>query len=418
MSAIARFIADFYQRNLFERIVLYIFFSAFFVKLVFELGLGQWWFIQSQNMQWIFYGLLGLDYIVSYRKVINIKVGLNPLSVFAVVCFVMVAHGLFVGVLRHNPPFVILNDTIPLLMIGLNILRMQSAAEYKPIDFKFLFYAVLFFAASTCFMGFFGRLAGRPTQPGMGNAAMFLPLVCAAAIMLRPMPKWVIFVIVLMLGLVAGDLNRTTMTFIFLVISGYVAVKLIKAPVLGVVLVVSAIMALSVAWMFVPTDSNTYRRIVALQNLDLKQRTGSVGERQAEWDAIRTELREKGRTIEWVGLGFGGLYEVKFTHEYMRNYGHAHYSWSWFSLRYGKSGFIYLAILLAVLSYNLWQGLRTRTEESLFVGFMCLIALLFCVTHINSVWLLSGVQFFYLGARRHAQALEAKAPGYKASYAV
>lgn len=418
MSAIGRFIADFYQRNLFERIILYAFFSAFIVKLVFELGLGQWWFIQSQHIQWIFYSLLALDYVVSYRKVINIRVGLNPLSVFAVVCFVMVAHGLFVGVLRHNPPFVILNDAIPLLMIGLNILRMQSAAEYKPIDFRYLFHAVFLLAAGIFFMGFAGRLIGRPTQPALGSSAIFLPLIFASAIMLRPIPKWSMAIILLMMALLAGDLNRTAMTFMALVMGGYIAVKLVKAPVLAILLVVSAIMAVSVAWIFVPENSNTYKRIMALKNLDLSQRTGSVGERQAEWDAIRTELREKGRTIEWVGLGFGGTYEVKFTHEYMRNYGHAHYSWSWFSLRYGQSGFIYLVVLLAALSYNLWQGLRLRTVESVFVAFMCLIALLFCVTHINSVWLLSGVQFFYLGARRHAQALEAKAPGYKTSYAV
>ncbi len=400
MPPVRQFISDFYQRNLFERIIVYIFLSAFLVKLIFELGLGQWYFVQAQHLQWIFYSLLALDYLLSIPKVINIRVSMNPMSAFAVICLIMVVHGLFIGLLRHNSPFIIINDTIPILMIALNILRMQSITEYKPIDYKFVLFTCTYLAMGACLLGLVAHIIGRPSQPSLGNVAIFLPLIFSAAFMFRPMPKWIMFVAPLMMALVLDDFNRTTMMFMFTIVFVYVGAKLIKAPVFGILAVLSVVVIMSISWIAIPKESKTYQRIVGLQTLDLTKRKGSVGERQAEWDAIQMELKDKGRTIEWVGLGFGGTYEVKFTHEYIRDYGHAHYSWSWFSLRYGKVGFFYLFVMVAVLFYNVRAGIRLQTPTSIFVAFLCFMGLIFCMTHVNSIFLLSGIHFFYLGVRK------------------
>ena len=127
---------EFFNTNLFERIIIYLFISILLSKLVFELILGQWHFAQSQNQQWIFFSLLAFDYLISFKKVINIRVTANPVSALALLFLIMVTQGLFVGIIHHNAPFKIFNDTVPLLIIALNILRMQSHYELKkPINF-------------------------------------------------------------------------------------------------------------------------------------------------------------------------------------------------------------------------------------------------------------------------------------------
>lgn len=396
MDWLKRSIYNFYQRNLFERLALYIIFSGFFVKLFFELILGQWYFAQSQNLQWIFYALLGIDYIVSYKKIIRTRVSLNLMSIFAVICLVMIAHGLFIGILRHNQPFVILNDTIPLLMIALNILRMQSYEENPPIDFKFLFKAGSFLALGACLFGFIAQSIGNPSQPSMGNGTVYIPLFFAALVCLRPFPKWLGIMGLIMFGLVLDDFNRTSILFILIVMSGYGLYLTIKNPIAGFGALLIGILIIGAGWMALPKDSKTYERISTIQDIDLSQRTGSVGERQAEWDAIQQRLSEGGRTVEWTGLGFGGLYNVRFTHQYNHDYGHAHYSWAWFNMRFGKIGYLYLFIMLGTMLYNAYQGLRIGSEIGIYVSFLCLMGMIFFMTHVNSVFLLSGMHFLYL----------------------
>lgn len=394
------FLINFYQRNIFERLIIYSFVSFLVVKIIFELGLGQWSFVQSQNKQWVFFGLLALDYLVSLPKVIKIRVTVNPMSICAMMFFAMVVHGLFVGIMLNNKPMTILDDTIPLLMIGLNILRMQSLCEFAPIDFRRLFLTCMYFALALCALGLLGKVIGRPTEPSVGNTTLLLPLFFAGLFLLRPFPKWAVFAMIFMIGLTMSDLNRTVMAFLALILSTFLLVRTIKNPVEGLAVGAAVCVVLALAVMFVPEDSKTYQRVVGLTQIDLSERKGSIGERQAEWDAIQLKLQNSGETIEWLGLGFGGVYEVARTHGYLRDYGHAHYSWAWFNLRYGKSGYIYLALFVAALLYNAFYQLRIRNETSMFVGMMCILCVLYCVTYVNAVFLLSGVCFFFDPTRR------------------
>ncbi len=391
------FISSFFERNLFERLIVYIFLSELAVKLIFELALGQWSFKQSQNTQWIFYGFLALDYLMSIRKVMNIRVTLNPMSATAFLFIVMIAHGTLVGVLNHNAPFVIFNDFIPPLMIVLNILRIQSSYENnKPIDVRFLLTFCTIVALSTTLIGFLCMQIGLPSQASVGRGQIFYPLVLSALFVLRPFPKWVAFSLPLIFVLTATELNRTTISFLLIVVGGYSVLQIVRNPAKGVVLIVMLCIVTSLAVAFMPKDSGTYRRISGLSEIDLSERTGSIGERQAEWDAIKEKLSSKGKTAEWVGMGFGGLYNVRFTHQYNTNYGHAHYIWAWFNMRFGKTGYIYMAIMVAALIYNTARGLFTGSELGLFVSFLNLIGLIYCMTHVNSLFLLSGLNFLHL----------------------
>lgn len=398
MAPISKFFSDFYNRNLFERLVIYLFLAGVITKIGFELILGQWSFDQSRNKQWIFYALLALDYLVCYRRVINIRVTVNPTSMFAFVFFIMVAHGTFIGIMQHNQPFVIVNDIIPVLMIGMNILRMQSASEWKPIDLRFLLIICTLFALSTTFFGLLAEMIGRPSGPSLGSGRIYLPLFLACLFMLRPFPKWTAIAAIVMIGLNIDDINRTTMAFMGVAVACYILVQIIRYPVKGLGVVTLTLVLLLTAVAMVPEDSKTYGRIADLTQIDLSSRTGSIGERTAEWDAIRERLKGGGETTEWFGLGFGGLYTVQFTHKLNEDYGHAHYAWAWFNLRYGQSGYVYLAILFAMLIYNTAAGLRRRDETGMFVALLCMNGIIFCLTHVNSLFLLNGLHFYNVNA--------------------
>lgn len=389
-------ISQFFEKNLFERIIIYAFVSHFLVKLIFELIFGQWYYIQSQNQQWIFYGLLGLDYLISYRKILNLRITINPMSLLAIVFFVMVFHGIFVGILYHNPPFIILNDTIPILMICLNILRMQSEFERRDIDFKFLCNICAFFAAGACFSGFLAEKIGNPSQPSMGDAKIFIPLFFAAIMISRPFPVKFFIICLLVLILSINDLNRTTVLFFAFTFMSYTLIKFIKNPLYGFILTFTFLLFVSLTLAFLPENSKTYVRITQIQNIDLNERKGSVGERQAEWDAIQMKLSSYGKTAELFGLGFGGQYEVKFTHQYMKEYGHAHYSWAWFNFRYGLSGYFYLSILVFGLIFNGVRSFMFYNDVGLFVALLCLMGIIYLATHVNSVLLLNGIHFLYI----------------------
>lgn len=382
---------SFFEKNLFERIIIYIFTSFLLTSMIFEFALGQSHYEQSQNPQWIFFGLLGLDYIISYKKIINLRITLNPISVFAFCLLVMTAHGVFVGVFNHNPPFVILNDTVPILMIALNILRMQSVSETsKPIDFTFIAKTAITMVG---FIVFFSFMAGKTT---VGSTPLFYPLFAAALVALRPFPLWLVPIGLVAVALTVEDTNRTTLMFMAIVGLGYIGVTSVYNPTKSVLLGITLILCLFTAWSALPDGSQTQLRILGLANIDLNKRTGSIGERQAERDAIAVKLEKAGTTTQWVGAGFGALYQVKFTHKYVKDYGHAHYSWAWFNLRFGKIGQFYLVLLLSALLFNGIRSFQQRTTVGIFVSFMCLIGLIYSFTHVNSILLLSGLHFVYL----------------------
>jgi len=387
-------IHSFFERNLFERLIVYLFMAPLVSTLVFEAIIGQHYFKQSQNEQWIFFGLLGLDYLISLKKVINIRVTVNPISIFAFILFIMVAHGTFVGIMNNNAPFVILNDIVPPLMIGLNILRMQSFTEIKkPIDFQFIFRSVVILGAVICGIGI---IAGKTS---VGNNVIYYPLILTALILIRPFPKWAFIIILGSIALTLDDINRTTLLFIALIACSYIGWTALHNPVKAILTGLLAVITATVIWTTLPRDSQTYNRLSRLTEISLQDRTGSLGERQAEQDAVKSMLKQGGTTMQWFGAGFGGLYEVQFTHEYIKNYGHAHYAWVWFNLRFGYSGYVYMFIFISALIFSAGRGLSTKSELGFFTALLCLLGLIYTFTYVNSIFLLSGLHFLYVHNR-------------------
>ena len=307
----------------------------------------------------------------------------------------MISHGLFVGISNHNQIFIIFNDTIPLLMIALNILRFQSLTEAKPVDYYFLLKSTTILSICTCLFGLLAVLLGKPSAATVGNATIYLPLILSAVFCVRPFPRVIAISALIMVGMGVSEMNRTTLAFLSISVGVFVLITLLKKPALGLVSTILLIMMVTVVWASLSENSGIYRRIVGLYEIDLGSRTGSIGERQAEMVAVQANLDRMGPASQWLGMGFGGVYEVQFTHQYMRDYGHAHYSWVWYNLRYGRIGYVYLLIMISVLTYNAFVHLNTRDPLGIFIGLLCIHCLVFCVTYVNSIFLLSGVPFFY-----------------------
>ncbi|MCK5374898.1 MAG: hypothetical protein KAJ40_06400, partial [Alphaproteobacteria bacterium] len=261
---IKAFYHNFFEKNLFERIIIYVCLSDLLVKIIFELGMGESGFHQSQHKQWFYFSFLALDYLLSFRKVANIRVTVNPTSLLAFVFFIMAAHGLFVGIMLHNAPFIIFNDLVPIVMIALNILRMQSFTEYKPVNTKSLLFICTCIVVTTSVIGLF---AGSSIAGG----TMYLPLLFAALFTLKPFPKWYALIGAAVIIMDIYDINRTTMAFAALVAIVYVVIHLFKNPHKAFIAFIVTIMTLVIAVNFVSEDTKTYRRVIGLTQVDLQE---------------------------------------------------------------------------------------------------------------------------------------------------
>ena len=387
----SKLIKAFLDRNIFERIICYLFIAELFVQIVLVFILGGWDFIQPRNKQWVFYGLLALDYIVCYKRVFNLKIILNPISAFAFFLFVLIAHGIFAGIMNGNAPFVILNDTVPLLMLALNALRMQSFAEVsRPIDMSFILKVTIISSAIVMFFGLLDQ------NPSLGNQILIFPLLLVCLFYLKPAPIISIIALSVLMALVFGELNRTSMAFLLLVSSFSIFIKTISKPLLGTSLAFGLIASIASAAVTIPKDSGTYVRIKGLTEIDLSKRTGSIGERQAEKDAVNLQLEKGSLAQQYFGLGFGTTYSIQLTHEFKKDYNHAHFSWVWFKMRYGHVGYFYLFIFMSALIYNGIYNLKQKDAAFKYVGLLCLLCFLYCFTYVNAVWLLSGLSFLHL----------------------
>lgn len=365
--------------------------SKFVARFYVEGILGLDMFYYPRISQWIFYSMLAAEYVINFNKVLLIRVPVNAISVFAILVLVMITHGTIVGVINNNPKFTIFNDIVPLLMIFLNILRMQSLSEMKEIDIERVFN---FCAIIVLLDNVLGVLLYEKA-PGSSMHYMVILIACILAGKSLRWYHYLLFLVPTILSI--GEINRTTMLFLLISVSWIFVKVTLASPKKGVAVLIALIVGMITIVITIPKDSKTYGRIVGLQNIDLSQRTGSLGERQQEWHSISNELRSRGKTDEWLGFGMGGTFTMHFTYETMENYGHAHYSWAWFKLRFGNIGFVYLIIMVAILSINAINGFRVgRTYNSALgytIALLCIYSVLYCMTYVNWIFLLSGLQF-------------------------
>lgn len=400
--SIRRTLTEFYSRNLFERIVIYVSVSELIVKIIFELLMGKWYFVLAREKQYLLFTLLLLDYIINYKKILNIKISVNYILIFIFIFFIAILQGIFVGIYNGNKIFEIFNDSVPLLLIVGNALRMQSYQENKrDIDFNFLLKFSSLVGMAICLTGGLGVLLHRPSSASVGGltAGIYFPIFFAALFTNKKITIPYIMCFCIIFGLTLTDLNRTTMAFMGISSIIIIVIKFLHRPFRGLILITSALLCGLIGWGFLPKDSKTYIRIIRISEINTSDHKGSVGERQAEYDAIKTKLKDKGESTQLFGMGHGALYEVKVTHGYMKDYGHAHYSWALFNLRYGLTGYLYLLLLLFTLTLHAYKNIDLNNPAKMTVSLLCFQSILYLATYVNFVFLLSGLQFLVIKKR-------------------
>jgi hypothetical protein len=389
-----------FKRSFFERIIIYCFLSELFVKIVYELCLGVWWFSLSPVKQIILYLLFAVDYAFNFRKLIHIRFWSNPVFYFMLLVCVMVAQGLFVGIYNHNQPFEIFNDSFPLVLMAVNALRLQSPIENKwEIDFEFLIRFCSWMSVAICVIGFIAKsilgLLSTPAISGVIAGVYFVLMIAALLTGYRiRFIYWLCFILVLFFS--ASDFNRTTLAFMLLMIGAIFFKFSIYKPFMALLFMAATLTLGFGLWNFLPEDSKTKGRITDLTQASAESRTGSVGERLSEWHAIQEKVAQNGTTARWIGLGHGALYDVRYTVRVIKDYGFAHFAWALFYLRYGLSGYVYLFFLTAILLWQLVRYWSFSAPLSMSISLLSLFSLLYLATYVNFVILCMGLQFLVL----------------------
>ncbi len=389
-----------FRRSFFERIVIYCFLSELIVKIIFELMLGQWWFSLTPLKQIFLYALLLMDYAVNFRKVMAIRFWGNPVFYFMLVVFVMVIQGTFVGLYNHNAPFEIFNDSVPLLLMAMNSLRMQSPVESKlPVNFGFLIRFCSWMSLLICCFGYLAKSSGLPSTSAISGviSGIYYALFIAALLTGYRLNLFHVICFFIVAGFSADDFNRTTLAFFMF--SGLIL--FLKYSVFNPARAILFFMAMTLLgfalWNFLPDDSKTKQRFTDLAQVSSESRTGSVGERMSEWVSIQEKVAQGGTSARWIGLGHGALYDVRYTFRVIKDYGFAHFAWALFYFRYGLSGYVYLGILTFMLIWQTYRCWSFKSPLQMTVSLLGLMSILYLATYVNFVILCMGLQFLVFG---------------------
>lgn len=413
-------LSRFYARTFFERLVLYIFASHLVTKVVFEFAMGEWHFQLSRQEQYIFYSLLLADYVLTWRRFFALRITSNHLAYVVVFFLFLAVYGAVVGAVNGNRTFELFNDTAPLIVIALNILRIQSERDRLDAGVIYrLLRETSILAVVMCVIGFISLSIGNPSRASLNAMplSVFVALFFAILISGRRLPLWVTACFLVVLAFSIEDLNRSTMLFLLAATGLLLVVTFMRHPQLALFALGGVVIAVGVGAMVVPPDSKTAARIHALASLgkQAESRKTSVGERVTEYRSILKRLARDGETVEVLGLGHGALYEMRGANEYKKDYGHAHFSWALFKLRYGDLGYVLAAMLGLLVFANIVFHMGAWDPVSLFALLMSACALIYMFTYVTFILMVAGVSFV---ARAPRPAAPRGQPGPRSTYSL
>jgi hypothetical protein len=378
-----------------ERVVLYLSTSMLLVKIIFEFLLGHWYFTIEPIRQYFFFTFLALEYFyMLFRQKSSLSIRPYTLVVVAFI-LVMTLHGVVVGFYNENKIFEIFNDTIPILSIAVTLLLFENEVSNKTLgSLRRFVWIVAIFAVANYLFGVGALILGRPSIATIGGGPTQGIVLCTllAAVASR-LSRRILWALGLILLISLPDMNRTILLFALLIAFGVTMFSLIKSP---VTLFTAAAVVVAVGWVAVanlPPDSRLAKRLEGSTEYNSAARTGSIGERQAEADAVVYRLEGAGPTAELVGLGHGGVYSFQNTWKYVVDSGHAHFGWALFQLRYGKIGYVYLGIFVMLLFYSFITNIRIGGMEGYFHGSLALLGILFVPTWFTFNLMIAGLQF-------------------------
>ena len=384
-----------------ERLIYYMLIPELFSKVIIETALGISGRALNQPKLFFFYGLVLIDYIISafYLGKMSFRINLSNLAFM--LFMTMVVHGLIVAYCWHNGISKVFTDTVPVLVAALNIALLNTAGAFNNFDFNRLQRVVWIFATTMISVGILAVIGHRGEEITFGGSGSEPICMSVMLVSLATKPKitvWDLTLITFIIAPTVPFINRTTLAVFFVVFLFFVIPRLLREPKQLYFSVFLVIAAGAAAYAFVPPDSKVVTRITGLADKASSnsgnETGGSIGERQAEWEAVNEKLAQLGPAAQYFGYGPGGVYRVQFTGGLIPdNYSHAHFSWALFKLRYGYIGFFYLFCYTALVLANLIRHVTRRDTLSKIVAVLDIWCLVYLFTYAFFNFLVAGLQF-------------------------
>jgi hypothetical protein len=386
---------------LFERLIYYILIPDLAARIVFELLLGVYFYDLTQPKQWMFYGIVAIEYVFQSRVIVQDNFRKDSNLIVSGLMLVMILHGIFVGLAWRNSLLRILIDTVPLTVVALNVLLLNRWAAFVGFDFDRLNRVNLIYAVAMVIVGVVAVAIKRPSIVSLGSPAassVSLTILLSSFMVKRVFSFKDLAVAAIILVPIAPNLNRTTLVVVAICLVGLFFSKIIVNGKRLYLSLVAMFLVAAVVPLTLPEDSRLVRRLQATLEYNPEQTQGSIGERQAEWIAINDKLHRMGEAAEWFGAGSGASYEVQFTQKLMTNYSHAHFSWSLFRLRFGYIGYAYLLIFAILILHSIVRGYRSSSLPDRISMTLGIWSFVYLFTYVVANFFVAGLQFAYSGA--------------------
>lgn len=382
---------------LFERLIYYALLPDLFSRVILEAGLGIYWYTLIQPKLWVFYILVAIELLFQVRTLLKGKFR-RGLSLLAAMLFaIMMTHGLLVALAWHNSPGKIATDTIPVFVSLVNIILLSNAKAFENFKFERLAFVVKIYSILMVVVGYLAVSAGRPSIVNLGGAAggpIAIGIMLVSLAVKKELDLRSVLLVMVIVAPTVPNMTRTGLVSFLVIFALYVLPKIFQSgKALYISTVSIALISVSIP-LVLPEDSPLMRRIDGTFAFDPSKKTGSLGERQLEQEAIDKTLRDRGSVAEWFGLGAGGTYIVIYDDGTIpENYSHAHFSWALFKLRYGYVGYFYLACFVVLLFSNIIICSANRTPENMIICNLCLWGVFFLFTYAMFHFLIAGLQF-------------------------
>lgn len=382
-----------------ERVVVYICLAGFITKLVFELGLGLWWYKLSTTTLLIFLILLAVDHAFWLAKGGFKGIPADrPMLVLVVFWFLMTLHGALVGWLQGQSVVSIIDDTVPVLLCLLSLIRfgLLPAIDYTAA-FRRISRVIYITAISSTLIGIIAVSLGLPSRPSPGTH-VFAMLVALQFVALAKVQFtlrfwggafifWFVFVASI------EDINRSTLASIggLFVLALLLRLRFdIRGGLTGLLM---AALFPFVLLATVPEGSKTYVRLYNIINSDEGGESVSLNSRKLEKQQIEAQLQRNGFTTELLGLGHGATYEYSMYGKTELEHGHAHYASAYMQLRYGAVGTLYVYGLAVSVVLGSWLAIRNGSSMALFMGALNLTAFIYLFTWVNFFFYFMGLTY-------------------------
>jgi hypothetical protein len=353
---------------------------------------------------WIFYIIIAIEYVFQIRQILYSRFYVDKSMYVAGFIIILAIHGLLIGVGWHNKPAKIATDTIPLFVAGVNIILACQLEAYKDFNFARIEGINVTFSIVMIVVGIISVHIGHSKIVSLGGAvstAVSVAIICTS--IWRRNKFSIIFVVtnLAIFIIIAQSFNRTTGATLVVVFTMLFFSTFVVYPIRLYILLLLTGGAVVFTSLVVPPGSPLARRIEGLNSSNIEQQnqegTGSIGERIAEWSAIKKKISENGRFAEIFGLGHGAVYDFVLTQgPASQNYSNAHFGWALFYLRYGYCGFIYLLMFAFLMAANIYRNVRSKNNFNRVVLILCVAGIIYIFTYMAFNIILSGIQFMHM----------------------